>query len=138
MKNGTFWVIIDTETDGLFDPIHIVELAGQLMEGWHPVGKPFRMLLNHNVYIPPAAVAIHGYTQEYLREHGEPPRHVHAAFRDYAKDYPLIAHMSVRVLRFKSGATGRLPFGSSLISIFGLSNVTMLAAVYFHWACHPA
>jgi DNA polymerase-3 subunit epsilon len=50
------------------------------------------MLLNHNVYIPPIAVAIHGYTREYLRKHGGPPREVHAAFREYALDYPLVAH----------------------------------------------
>lgn len=86
------WVVIDTETDGLHEPIHVVELAGQLMEGWERVGEPFRMLLNHDVPIPPEAVAIHGYTQEYLRRHGQEPRHVHAAFRDYARDYPLVAH----------------------------------------------
>ncbi|MFZ2644318.1 MAG: YqaJ viral recombinase family protein [Verrucomicrobiia bacterium] len=88
----TSWVIIDTETDGLFEPIHVVELAGQLMDGWEPVGEPFRMLLNHDVPIPQEAVAIHGYTQEYLRRHGGEPRHVHESFRDYARDYPLVAH----------------------------------------------
>ena len=89
---GTRWVVIDTETDGLYEPIHVVELAGQLMEGWERVGDPFRMLLNHDVPIPPEAVAIHGYTQEHLRRHGQAPSHVHAAFRDYARDYPLVAH----------------------------------------------
>ncbi len=88
----TLWVIIDTETDGLTKPIHVVELCGQLMEGWMRVGEPFRMLLNHNVHIPAEAVAIHGYTQTYLRAHGHEPRHVHTAFRDYARDYPLVAH----------------------------------------------
>jgi putative phage-type endonuclease len=92
MKKGTRWVVIDTETDGLYEPIHIVELSGQLMEGWQPVGEPFRMLLNHDVPIPSEAVAIHGYTQEYLRRHGEEPVRVHTAFRDYARDYPLVAH----------------------------------------------
>jgi len=89
---GTRWVIIDTETDGLLDPIHVVELSGQLMEGWERVGEPFQMLLNHDVPIPPEAVAVHGYTREYLRRHGQEPRHVHEAFRDYARDYPLVAH----------------------------------------------
>jgi DNA polymerase III epsilon subunit-like protein len=88
----TRWVIIDTETDGLLDPIHVVELSGQLMEGWERVGAPFQMLLNHDVPIPPEAVAVHGYTREYLRRHGREPRHVHEAFRDYARDYPLVAH----------------------------------------------
>lgn len=88
----TRWVIIDTETDGLFDPIHVVELCGQLMEGWERVGEPFQMFLNHDVPIPAEAVAIHGYTQEYLRIHGREPRLVHEAFRGYARDYPLVAH----------------------------------------------
>lgn len=91
MQN-TRWVIIDTETDGLSQPIHIVELAGQLMHGWQPVGEPFRMLLNHDVPIPYEATAIHGYTREYLRKHGQKPATVYDAFREYACDYPLVAH----------------------------------------------
>jgi DNA polymerase-3 subunit epsilon len=92
MTNGFRWVIIDTETDGLNAPIHVVELAGQLMEGWEPVGEPFRMLLNHDVPIPFAAEMIHGYSREYLRAHGRNPVEVHEAFRAYARDYPLVAH----------------------------------------------
>jgi putative phage-type endonuclease len=89
---GSRWVIIDTETDGLTDPIHVVELSGQIMDGWEPVGEPFQMLLNHNVPIPPEATAIHGYTEDYLREHGHKPSHVYEAFREYAQDFPLVAH----------------------------------------------
>jgi len=92
MKNGKHWVIIDTETDGLYEPIHVVELSGQLMKGWQPIGQPFRMLLNHNVPIPSEAVAVHGYTREYLQQNGELPARAHEAFRDYAQDHPLVAH----------------------------------------------
>ncbi len=92
MQNGTRWVIIDTETTGLYEPIYVVEVAGQLMEGWHPVGAPFRMLLNHNVPVPWDAVAVHGYTRDYLKRHGDPPGQVYEAFRSYARDYPLVAH----------------------------------------------
>ncbi len=92
MKHRTRWVLIDTETDGLYEPIHVVELAAQLMEGWDPIGQPFRMLLNHGVPIPPEAFAIHGYSQEHLRKHGSDPRQVYGAFRDYALDCPLVAH----------------------------------------------
>ncbi len=92
MQKGTRWVIIDTETTGFYDPIYVVELAGQLMEGWLPVGAPFHMLLNHNVPVPWDAVAVHGYTQEYLKKHGDPPSQVYEAFRSYARDYPLVAH----------------------------------------------
>src|SRR6266849_1761213 len=89
---GSRWVIIDTETDGLYEPIHVVELSGQVMEGWQPVGEPFQMLLNHDVPIPQAAVAIHGYTQQYLQEHGLEPLQVYEAFREYALEFPLVAH----------------------------------------------
>lgn len=65
MKDAN-WVIVDTETDGLMDPIHVVEIAAQRMHEWEPTGERFRVLLNHNVPIHPAAVAVHGYTQEYL------------------------------------------------------------------------
>lgn len=92
MNRGTRWLVIDTETDGLCEPIHVVELCGQLMQGWEPIGEPFRMLLNHDVPIPPEATAIHGYTRQYLGEHGQDPNCVYTAFRDYAQDYRLVAH----------------------------------------------
>ncbi|MGD0251964.1 MAG: exonuclease domain-containing protein, partial [Verrucomicrobiota bacterium] len=58
------WVIVDTETDGLTAPIHVIEIAAQLMEGSQPYGDPFQIYLNHDVPIPAAATAIHGYTRE--------------------------------------------------------------------------
>lgn len=90
--HGTPWVLIDTETDGIDYPIHVVELAGQLMHGWEPVGPPFQMLLNHDVPISARVSAIHGYTREHLRRHGHPPAAVYEAFRAYAGDLPLVAH----------------------------------------------
>lgn len=92
MKNNTCWVIVDVETDGLYEPIHVVEVAAQLMQGWKTMGNPFRMLLNHDVPIPSEVVAIHGYTQRFLRENGHDPFHVYELFREYAQDYPMVAH----------------------------------------------
>ena len=92
LMSSARWLIVDVETDGLCDPIHIVELAAQLMNGWEPVGNPFRMLVNQNVPIPAEAVAIHGYTQECLARHGANPTDVYASFKDYARDYPIVAH----------------------------------------------
>ncbi len=80
MKNGAEWLIVDTETDGLMDPIHVVEIAAQRMRGWEPVGDKFRVLLNHNVHIPSAAVAIHGYTEDFLRRNGQDPIQAHTMF----------------------------------------------------------
>jgi DNA polymerase III epsilon subunit-like protein len=86
------WVIVDTETDGLIAPIHVIEIAAQLMEGSQPCGEPFQIYLNHDVPIPAEATAIHGYTREFLREHGQTPIKAHEAFRQYARDYPIAAH----------------------------------------------
>ena len=86
------WVLVDTETDGLLAPIHVLEIAAQMMEGWEPVGKPFQVFLNHDVAIPPQVVAIHGYTRDFLSERGQPPRDAHEAFRQYAGNHPIVAH----------------------------------------------
>ena len=89
---GENWVIIDTETDGLFEPIHVVEIAAQRMHGWDTDGEPFRVLLDHQVPIPREATAIHGYTQEFLAQNGNEPVAAHEAFRAYVGDAPLVAH----------------------------------------------
>lgn len=86
------WVIIDTETDGLVDPIHVVEIAAQRMSGWQPVGEKFRVLLNHGVPIPPEATAVHGYTTQFLRKHGIDPIAAHDRFREFVGGLPLVAH----------------------------------------------
>jgi len=91
MKDAN-WVIIDTETDGLADPIHIVEIAAQRMSGWSSVGEKFRVLLNHGVPIPPEATAVHGYTTEFLEKCGEDPLVAHSRFREFVGDPPLVAH----------------------------------------------
>jgi DNA polymerase III epsilon subunit-like protein len=90
--DGDEWVVVDTETSGLFAPIYAVEIAAQRMRGWSPVGKPFRILLNHDVELEPAAVATHGYTREYLRRHGTNPSAAHDAFAAYAGNLPMVAH----------------------------------------------
>jgi len=86
------WAIIDTETSGLMPPICAVEIASQRMKGWEPAGEPFRVLLNHDVEIDPMAESLHGYSQEYLRQHGQDPKKAHRAFHDYAEDLPIVAY----------------------------------------------
>ena len=86
------WLIVDTETDGVMNPIHAVEIAAQRMRGWQRDGEPFQVLLNHDVPIDPGAEAVHGYSRAYLRRHGAPPLEAHAAFRRYAGDLPLVAY----------------------------------------------
>ncbi len=86
------WVIIDTETDGLCEPIHIVEIAAQKMKNWEPNGEPFQVFLDHGLPISPEVTAIHGYTEKFLSKHGIKPRQAHALFAEYAGTLPLVAH----------------------------------------------
>jgi DNA polymerase III epsilon subunit-like protein len=86
------WLIVDTETNGLLQPIYVVEIAAQRMRGWEADGEPFRVLLNHDVPIDPGAEAVHGYSREYLRLHGEDPVRAHAAFHAYAGELPIVAY----------------------------------------------
>jgi DNA polymerase III epsilon subunit-like protein len=90
--NESEWIIIDTETDGLSEPIHVVEIAAQRMKGWDPVGEKFRILINHGIRIPPEATAVHGYTTEFLRLHGEDPIVAYSRFKDFVQGLPLVAH----------------------------------------------
>jgi DNA polymerase III epsilon subunit-like protein len=92
MHCGTNWVIIDTETTGIWSPIFAVEIAAQRMCGWQRDGAPFRVLLNHDVEIEPQAQAVHGYSRAYLRQNGLPPHEAHDRFRDYVGSSPLVAH----------------------------------------------
>lgn len=89
---GDEWVVVDTETSGLFAPIYAVEIAAQRMRGWKAEGKPFRILLNHDVELEPTAVATHGYTRDYLRRNGIHPNQAHDYFAEYANGLPMVSH----------------------------------------------
>lgn len=86
------WLVIDTETSGLMNPIYAVEIAAQRMKGSAPVGEAFRVFLNHNVDLEPAAIATHGYTREFLRKKGLPPKEAHRQFAAYAASRPIASH----------------------------------------------
>jgi DNA polymerase III epsilon subunit-like protein len=88
----TDWIIIDTETTGLFEPIHILEVAAQRMRGWEPVGEPYQAYLNHSVHIPADAIEVHGLTEDFISKNGRNPRDVHAELLDYLGAMPLVAH----------------------------------------------
>jgi DNA polymerase III epsilon subunit-like protein len=85
------WILIDTETTGLSAPIFVVEIGAQLMEGWSPVGPPFRRLINQNAVIPPEASRVHGYTKEILERDGESAVAVYSAFAKYVQGLPIVA-----------------------------------------------
>lgn len=92
MKPGFRWIVVDTETDGFIEPVHVVEIAAQAMDGWSPIGDPFRVLINHEIKIDTQAQRIHGYTEEFLRENGLKPHEAHAKFAEYVGVSPVVSH----------------------------------------------
>ena len=92
MKPGESWVIIETEPSGMKPPVCAVEIAAQRMAGWEPEGSSFRVLLNHDIPIEIQAQAVHGYSAEHLRQHGQDPRVAHRLFREYVGSRPVVSH----------------------------------------------
>ena len=91
MKNAD-WIILDTETTGLFEPIHIIEVAAQRMQGWEPVGEPYHAYLNHGVDVPSEATAVNGITTDFLYANGRDPFQVHGELSNYLHGLPVVAH----------------------------------------------
>jgi len=86
------WVLLDTETDGLYSPIHVIEVAAQLFVGKEPKGKPFRIFINHGIEIPTEATAVHGYTTSFIKQNGVDPQSAYAELRTYVGNLPVVAH----------------------------------------------
>lgn len=86
------WVLVDTETDGLEAPIHAIEVAAQRFRGLQPLGDPLRVFINHGIEIPLAATAVHGYTTEFIEEHGISPQAAYQQIGDYISGAPIAAH----------------------------------------------
>lgn len=92
MKNNDAWVLIDTETNGISNPIFVVDLAAQKMCGWRPIGKPYQVLLNQNIDISPEASRINGYTREILERDGVSARSAYEGFQAYAENLPIASY----------------------------------------------
>jgi DNA polymerase III epsilon subunit-like protein len=92
MRDSERWLVVDTETTGIRHPIYPVEIAAQVMQGWMPREEPFRVLVDFDVPIEPVAQTVHGYSREYLRKHGLPPKVALSRFLSYAGDAPIVAY----------------------------------------------
>lgn len=90
--DGFEWVVIDTETNGIGSPIHVIEIAAWHMRGWERAGEGFRRLINHGVSIDPRATMVHGYTKEYVSKWGEDPIKVYTDLRQYIEGRPIVAY----------------------------------------------
>ena len=86
------WVLVDTETDGLYAPIYAIEIAAQKFQGLQTVGLPFRVFINHGIEIPLEATAVHGYTTEFIFKNGVPPEEAYTALREYIGNLPVVSH----------------------------------------------
>jgi DNA polymerase III epsilon subunit-like protein len=92
MLDSETWVVVDTETTGLRNPVYPVEIGAQLMRGWQREGDFFAVLLNFDVPIDPIAQKMHGYSREYLRDHGLPPKDALKRFSEYVGKSPIVTY----------------------------------------------
>lgn len=88
----TDWVLVDTETDGLMAPIYAIEVAAQRFKGLSPVGDPFRVFINHDIEIPLAATAVHGYTTDFIKQNGIEPQKAYNQLGKYVEGNPIASH----------------------------------------------
>jgi len=92
MDDQKSWVLVDTETNGISDPIFVVDLAAQRMAGWEPVGEPYQVLLNQNIDIPSEASRVNGYTREILERDGVPAVSAYDGLRAYCGEVPVVSY----------------------------------------------
>jgi DNA polymerase III epsilon subunit-like protein len=123
------WVLVDTETDGLTQPIHAVEIAAQRYDGFEPVGQPFRAFLDHGIRISSAAYGVHGYDAEFLKKSGMAPKQAYSAFWDYVGGDRIAAHWAKfdwhRVLIPESHRLGVKPNGDFGFCTWALARRSM-------------
>lgn len=86
------WVLVDTETTGLYPPVYAIEIAAQLFRGLTPIGPAFKVIVNPSVSIPADATAVHGYTDEYVKRNGIPSRDAYELFIKYVAGRRIAAH----------------------------------------------
>ena len=92
MDDQRSWILVDTETNGISDPVFVVDLAAQRMAGWEPVGEPYQVLLNQNIDIPPEASRVNGYTREILERDGVSAVSAYDGLRAYCGDVPVVSY----------------------------------------------
>ena len=92
MNDNKSWILIDTETNGISDPIFVVDIAAQRMSGWEAVGEPYQVLINQNIDIPPEASRFNGYTREILERDGVSAKEAYAGLASYSGNLPLVSY----------------------------------------------
>lgn len=118
-------IIFDTETTGL-DPARgdrIVEIGCVECVGQIPTGRTFHRYINPERDMPPEALAVHGLTSEFLKDHPIFAEIV-ADFLDFVGDARLVAHNAEFDIKFINAELGRLGFAR-----IGMDRVTDTLAI---------
>ncbi len=94
-------IVLDTETTGL-DPLdghRIVEIGAVELFNHMPTGRTYHQYINPQRSVPSDAVAVHGLTDDFLRDKPLFPA-VAQAFLEFVSDAKLIIHNASFDLRF--------------------------------------
>jgi DNA polymerase-3 subunit epsilon len=109
------WVLVDTETTGLYPPVYAVEVAAQRFSRFVPAGPVFHTIINPGVPIPPEATEVHGYTDDYVQRNGLSSHEAYTRLIEYIGDRRIAAHFARfdwnQVLMPESQRLGFRPWG---------------------------
>lgn len=104
-------IVLDTETTG-FNPAEghrIVEIGCLELENFLPTGKSFHVYLNPEREVPAEATAVHGITNDFLKD--KPLfSEVADAFLDFIQDSTLIIHNANFDMRFLNAELAKLSY----------------------------
>lgn len=84
----TDWVLIDTETTGLWSDDWVIEVCVQQMKGWTPRGVARSWLIRAPRAVGSQAFRVHGISDAYLDRHGDEPAEAHADILDFIDGRP--------------------------------------------------
>lgn len=94
-------IVLDTETTGLdpYEGHRIVEIGAVELFNHMPTGRTYHQYINPQRAVPAEAVAVHGLTDEFLRDKPLFPA-VARAFLDFIDDARLVIHNATFDMRF--------------------------------------
>lgn len=102
-------IVLDTETTGL-DPLsgdRVVEIAALELLNHLPTGRHFHCYLNPERDMPEEAFAVHGLSEEFLRDKPKFAAEVDG-FLDFIADAPLVIHNGAFDMKFLNAELTRI------------------------------
>lgn len=133
--NKMSFVVFDIETTGL-NPDKgdaVIELAGQKVVNGEIVGV-FNELVNPGVEISPQAFAVHGISDDIIKEQGKPLDQVIPDFIDFCEECVLVGHnivkFDLRFIKKHSQDLGLIPKKYKVIDTLILSRQILILPSY--------